>query len=174
MLLYGYAERVPDYTEAMLKDFIEKSYAASPFSNMADVTNYYRSFSQIAVPLIKKSKIPATEHNFYFVAGLPKDVKDWFLTQVPDAKRKRSAPPSVSETIAILKKRFDEDSLTFQPWTEETKASAVQPLKSSVSLPALSSTTGSPQAQATSVDDLARNSKDSPWPFTLSLTTPTH
>ncbi|KAJ6510748.1 hypothetical protein C8R45DRAFT_1161682, partial [Mycena sanguinolenta] len=156
MLLYGYAERVPDYTETMLKDFIEKSYASAPFTNMSDVTNYYRSFSQISVPLIKKAKIPTNERDFYFVAGLPKEVKDWFLTQVPDAQRKRSAPPSVPETIAILKKRFDEDSLAFQPWTEETKASAVPPLKSTTQLPAASNVHGTPQTPTNSVDDLAR------------------
>ncbi|KAJ7816644.1 hypothetical protein B0H13DRAFT_1923459 [Mycena leptocephala] len=140
----------------MLKDFIEQSYASPPFSNMADVTDYYRSFSQIAVPLIKKAKIPTTERDFYFVAGLPKDAKDWFLTQVADAKRKRSAPPNAPETIAILKKHFDEDLLAFQPWTEETKASAVPPLITSAQLPSVPNVAATPQIPSTTVDDLAR------------------
>ncbi|KAF8145889.1 hypothetical protein K438DRAFT_1991352 [Mycena galopus ATCC 62051] len=111
--------------------------------------------SQIAVPLIKKGKIPTTERDFYFVAGLPKDVKDWFLTQGPDAKRKHSALPSVPETIAILKKRFDEDSLAFQPWTQETKASSIQPLPSTTYPPAISGA-GNSHVPTTSVDDIAR------------------
>jgi hypothetical protein len=125
LLLYGHTERVPEYTETMLRDFCEKQSAKSSFTNMADIEMYYRAFSQIAVPLIKKTKISDKERDFYFIAGIPKVIKDWFLTQVPELKRKRSDPPSVAESIGYLKKCFDDDSLTFQPWTEEAKASPI-------------------------------------------------
>ncbi|KAJ7743465.1 hypothetical protein DFH07DRAFT_964105 [Mycena maculata] len=131
MLLYGHSERVPDYTESMLKDYCEKQSAKSPFTNMVDIESYYRGFAQIAVPLIKKARITAKERDFYFIAGIPEVIKEWFLSQVPEAKRKRSDPPTIAESIGYLQKRFDDDSLTFKPWAEETQASAVQAKSSS-------------------------------------------
>ncbi|KAJ7920038.1 hypothetical protein B0H13DRAFT_1987548 [Mycena leptocephala] len=101
------------------------------FTNIADIEVYYRAFSQIAVPLIKKSKISAKERDFYFIAGIPKVIKDWLLTQVPEPKRKRSDP------------------ISFEPWTEEAKASPI-PLDISSS-PAVSTN------QLSAVDDLARH-----------------
>ncbi|KAJ6576296.1 hypothetical protein B0H10DRAFT_2236468 [Mycena sp. CBHHK59/15] len=146
LLLYGHSERVPDYTETMLRDFCEKQSAKPSFVNMADIEVYYRAFALIAVPLVKKAKISTKERDFYFIAGIPKVIKDWFLTQVPDAKRKRSDPPSVAESIGYLKKRFDDDSLTFEPWTEDAKASPIpHELSSAVTTNHLSA-----------VDDLAR------------------
>jgi hypothetical protein len=162
LLLFGHSERVPDYTEMMLRAFCEKQQAKQSFSNMADIELYYRAFSQIAVPLIKKTKITEKERDFYFIAGIPKVIKDWFLTQVPEAKRKRSDPPSVSDSIGYLRKRFDDDSLTFEPWTEENKASPL-PLDASAS-----SAVSTDQRGA--IDDIARHLER----FKLSLTQTLH
>ncbi|KAJ6488729.1 hypothetical protein DFH09DRAFT_937143 [Mycena vulgaris] len=125
LLLYGHSERVPDYTETMLKDYCQKQSAKSSFTNMSEVETYYRGFAQIAIPLIKKSRITPTERNFYFVAGIPKVIKDWFVLQVPEAKRKRATPPSIAESIAVLQKRFAEDTLVFEPWAEDVTADPV-------------------------------------------------
>ncbi|KAJ7080431.1 hypothetical protein B0H15DRAFT_953616 [Mycena belliarum] len=122
MLLYGHSERVPDYTESMLKDYCEKQSAKPSYSNMSDIEAYYRGFSKIAVPLIKKARITGKERDFYFISGVPKILKDWFLTQVPEAKRKRSNPPTVADSIGYLQKRFDDDSLSYEPWAEDLKA----------------------------------------------------
>ncbi|KAJ7700799.1 hypothetical protein B0H17DRAFT_1128654 [Mycena rosella] len=119
MLLYGHSERVPDYTELMLKEYCEKQSAKPSYSNMSDIEAYYRGFSKIAVPLVKKARITEKERDFYFIFGVPKILKDWFLTQVPEAKRKRSSPPTVADSIGYLQKRFDDDSLTFEPWAED-------------------------------------------------------
>ncbi|KAJ6583446.1 hypothetical protein DFH09DRAFT_911588 [Mycena vulgaris] len=124
MLLYGYSERVPEYTESMLKVYCEKQSAKSSYSTMADVEVYYRGFSQIAVPLVKKARVTDKERDFYFIAGIPKVIKEWFLNQVPESKRKRSDPPTVAESIGFLRKRFDDDSLTYEPWAEESHAEA--------------------------------------------------
>ncbi|KAJ7265213.1 hypothetical protein C8J57DRAFT_1511776 [Mycena rebaudengoi] len=134
LLLYGHSERVPDYNETMLKDFCEKQSAKPCFANMTEIEQYYRQFSQIAVPLVKKSRISPKERDFYFIAGLPEVISDWFYTQVPEAKRKRSSPPSVTESIGYLKKRFEEDSIKFKPWTEETQLPAAQPATSTLSM----------------------------------------
>ncbi|KAJ7113732.1 hypothetical protein C8R43DRAFT_1242634 [Mycena crocata] len=122
MLLYGYSERVPEYSESMLKAYCEKQSAKSSYITMADVESYYWGFSQIAVALVKKSRITEKECDFYFIAGIPKVIKEWFLNQVPEAKRKRSDPPSITESIGYLRKRFDDDSLTYEPWAEDTVA----------------------------------------------------
>ncbi|KAJ7238045.1 hypothetical protein B0H12DRAFT_1238016 [Mycena haematopus] len=149
MLLYGHSERVPEYTEIMLRDFCERQSAKPSFTNMADIEVYYRSFSQIAVPLVKKAKITVKERDFYFIAGIPKVIKDWFLTQVPDAKQKRSDPPTVTETISYLKKRFDDDALTFEPWSENAMASP-NPLDAQP-------TVAANQLGTTAADDLGRS-----------------
>ncbi|KAJ7189275.1 hypothetical protein C8R46DRAFT_878033 [Mycena filopes] len=122
MLLFGQSERVPDYTESMMKIFCEKQSAKSSFTTMTDVETYYRGFAQIAVPLVKKQRLTDKERDFYFIAGIPEVIKEWFLTQVPSSKRKRSSPPTVAESISILRKRFDDDSLTFKPWAEDLAA----------------------------------------------------
>ncbi|KAJ7125853.1 hypothetical protein C8R46DRAFT_927523 [Mycena filopes] len=122
MLLYGSSERVPEYSESMLKAFCEKQSAKSSFSTMTDIEVYYRGFSQIAVPLVKKERITEKERDFYFIAGIPKTIKEWFLTQVPEEKRKCSDPPTIAESFAFLRKRFNDDSLTFEPWAEDTNA----------------------------------------------------
>ncbi|KAJ7301936.1 hypothetical protein DFH08DRAFT_723663 [Mycena albidolilacea] len=152
-LLYGHADRVPDYTEAMLKDFCSKTYDASPFINMTDVTTYYRGFSQIAVPLIKKARITEKERDFYFIAGIPKTVKTWFLEQVPEENCKCSDPPSIEQSIGYLQKRFDEDSLDFNPWNEATDSTQLSaPTGPSIfTLP-----TTAPTSAPTQMDDLAR------------------
>jgi hypothetical protein len=152
-LLYGHADRVPDYTEAMLKDFCSKTYDASPFINMTDVTTYYRGFSRIAVPLIKKARITEKERDFYFIAGIPKTVKTWFLEQVPEENRKRSDPPSIEQSIGYLQKRFDEDSLDFNPWNEATDSTQLS-APTGPSIFTLPSTT--PTAAPSQMDDLAR------------------
>ncbi|KAJ7934114.1 hypothetical protein B0H13DRAFT_1591810 [Mycena leptocephala] len=160
LLLYGHSERVPDYTESMLKDYCEKQSAKSSFTNMLDIEQYYRGFSQIAVPLVKKSRISEKERDFYFIAGIPRVIKEWFLTQVPEAKRKRSDPPSVAESIGYLQKRFDDDSLTFEPWAEETQAIPLQKATSITSIfdiePPKSSLPSQAPLPANAVDDLAR------------------
>ncbi|KAJ6571441.1 hypothetical protein B0H19DRAFT_988062 [Mycena capillaripes] len=154
MLLYGHSERVPDYTESMLKDYCERQSAKSSFTNMTDIETYYRGFSQIAVPLVKKGRISASERDFYFIAGIPEVIKEWFTTQVPEAKRKRSSPPTVAESFGYLQKRFDDDSLTFKPWAEGIIPIATSSLSvsSSSNVPLPSQIPLAPSA----MDDLAK------------------
>ncbi|KAJ6583154.1 hypothetical protein DFH09DRAFT_1076306 [Mycena vulgaris] len=123
-----------DNAPSMLKDFCEKQLAKSSYTNMSDVETYYRGFAQIAVPLVKKSRITNKERDFYSIAGIPKVIKEWFLTQVPSAKRKRSDPPTIAESIGYLQKRFDNDSLTFEPWAEETQSSLALKATSTLSI----------------------------------------
>ncbi|KAJ7244539.1 hypothetical protein C8J57DRAFT_1525011 [Mycena rebaudengoi] len=120
-LLYGHAEETPDYSEQVLRDYCQEQSAKSPFSNKLEVETYYRGFALIAGPLIKKSQITEVQRNFYFIAGLPKRMKEWFQNQAPSTKRTRSDPPTISESVAILQKRFDKESLTYEPWSETTE-----------------------------------------------------
>jgi hypothetical protein len=117
-MLFGHADEAPDYNEAMLREFCQERNAKSPFSTKEEIEIYVQEFSQIAGPLVKKSKITDKERDFYFIAGIPEDLKDWFNNKVPVANRKRSDPPKIAESVRILQRRFDQDSLTYKPWGE--------------------------------------------------------
>ncbi|KAJ7715510.1 hypothetical protein DFH07DRAFT_762754 [Mycena maculata] len=120
-LLYGHAEETPDYSEAMLRDFCQERSAKSPFASKKEIETYLRDFMHIAGPLKKKSTITEDLCNFYFIAGIPKELKEWFQNEVPVAKRKRDSPPTIPESIVILQKRFDKSALTYEPWKENTE-----------------------------------------------------
>nr|GAT48677.1 predicted protein [Mycena chlorophos] len=116
LTLYPAADDVPQYTEQNLTDFCESSATKASFKNKSEVQTYYRDFMQIAAPLKKKSIIDDTKQKNYFVSGIPTEMKEWFLNQIPEANRKRSAPPTLASSIAALNKRFDTDSITYEAW----------------------------------------------------------
>ncbi|KAJ7810398.1 hypothetical protein B0H13DRAFT_1621122, partial [Mycena leptocephala] len=72
-MLFGHADEAPDYNEAMLREFCQERNAKSPFSTKEEIEIYVQEFSQIAGPLVKKSKITDKERDFYFIAGIPED-----------------------------------------------------------------------------------------------------
>ncbi|KAJ7726787.1 hypothetical protein B0H16DRAFT_1471259 [Mycena metata] len=121
-VLFGHADKAPEYTEAMLQDFCREQNAKSPFSNKEEIEAYTQKFAQIAGPLTKKKKITAEERDFYFITGISNKLKDWFNDQVPVANRTRTAPPTIPDSVAILQKRFDTNSLTYVPWAETSKS----------------------------------------------------
>ncbi|KAJ7692699.1 hypothetical protein B0H17DRAFT_1282711 [Mycena rosella] len=118
-LLFGQADEPPNYTESMLRDFCRDQSAKSPYTNKNQIETYHQEFTQIAGPLFKKAKITKEQRDYYFVSGIPTVIKEWFMNQVPANKRTRSDPPSIAVSIGILQKRFDSDSLLFEPWKDE-------------------------------------------------------
>ncbi|KAJ7135550.1 hypothetical protein C8R44DRAFT_609521 [Mycena epipterygia] len=118
-LLYGQADEPPNFTEAMLQEFCRESSAKSPFKDKQAIETYHQEFMKIAGPLKKRSKITKEQRDYYFVSGISSAIKEWFTSQVPEANRKRTTPPSITLSIGILQKRFDSDSLLFEPWKDE-------------------------------------------------------
>ncbi|KAJ7483025.1 hypothetical protein B0H11DRAFT_1651157, partial [Mycena galericulata] len=119
LLLYGQAEEVPEYSEAMLRDFCREKSAKSPYTSKKEIENYHQEFMQIAAPLKKKLKISDHECNFYFISGIPTEMKDWFINQVPEAKRTRASPPTIPESIVVLHRKFNINALNYEPWKED-------------------------------------------------------
>src|SRR6201996_4707561 len=116
--LYGLADETPDYSETMLRNFCKECSAKSSFTDKNEIETYHREFMRIAGPLMKKSKITDQQCAYHFITGIPSHMKTWFTAEVPKAKRKRTSPPTIAESIAILQTRFDPDSLTYDPWNE--------------------------------------------------------
>ncbi|KAJ6474126.1 hypothetical protein C8R45DRAFT_1160278 [Mycena sanguinolenta] len=121
LLLFGQSDQPPNYTETMLREFCREHSAKSPFKNKVQIETYLKEFMKLAGPLTKQKKITAELRDYYFVTGLPSSIKEWFNSQVPIANRKRSSPPSITASISILQKRFDSDSLLFEPWKDDTE-----------------------------------------------------
>jgi hypothetical protein len=124
-LLYGQRDHVPDYSIAQLKKFIEDHSTTSSFTDKADISDYYRDFLRISAPLLKKQKITKEESQFYFIAGIPKRLKDWFTGEVPSDKRTRADPPTIAQSIKILYKRFDEESISYEPWNDRVETNVL-------------------------------------------------
>ncbi|KAJ7247153.1 hypothetical protein B0H12DRAFT_1324955 [Mycena haematopus] len=122
LLLFGQADQPPNYTESMLRDFCREHSAKSPFKNKMQIETYFKEFMKIAGPLVKQKKITTKARDYYFITGLPSTIKEWFNNQVPEPNRKRTDPPGVAVSIGILQKRFDVDSLLFEPWKDDTES----------------------------------------------------
>ncbi|KAJ7078163.1 hypothetical protein B0H15DRAFT_789135 [Mycena belliarum] len=168
-LLYGQADEPPNYTESMLREFCREQSAKSSFKDKKHIETYHKEFMQIAGPLVKRSKITSKQRDYYFVSGIPSVIKEWFNNQVPEPNRKRTDPPSIAVSIGILQKRFDVDSLLFEPWKDETEPrdrkvkfdtdgkrvdSTSQKSRPATPIPA--SASQAPAAATNSVGDLAR------------------
>ncbi|KAJ7355170.1 hypothetical protein DFH08DRAFT_1051912 [Mycena albidolilacea] len=122
-LLYSQGDEPPSYTETMLRDFCRDQSAKSPFKNKVQIETYLKDFMGIAGPLVKQKKITSQLRDYYFITGLPSVIKEWFNNQVPEANHKRSDPPAIAVSVGILQKRFDADSLLFEPWKDENESS---------------------------------------------------
>ncbi|KAJ7443416.1 hypothetical protein B0H11DRAFT_2345117 [Mycena galericulata] len=169
-LLYGQADEPPNFTEAMLRDFCRDQSAKSSYKNKKEIETYHQEFLKLAGPLVKKSKITKTQRDYYFVSGIPSNIKEWFINEVPEKNRKRSDPPSMSVSIGILQKRFDTDSLGFEPWKDEAeprerkvkfdsdgnRPDSTPRHNSRPATPVPAATGQAPAAAANMVDDLAR------------------
>ncbi|KAJ7195851.1 hypothetical protein B0H12DRAFT_1331738 [Mycena haematopus] len=147
LLLFGQADQPPNYTESMLRDFCREHSAKSPFKNKMQIETYFKEFMKIAGPLVKQKKITTKARDYYFITGLPSTIKEWFNNQVPEPNRKRTDPPGVAVSIGILQKRFDVDSLLFEPWKDDTESRDRK----------VNSTTAAPPVVATNaVEDLTK------------------
>ncbi|KAJ3832211.1 hypothetical protein F5878DRAFT_666780 [Lentinula raphanica] len=46
-------------------------------------------------------------------------MKEWFASATPEVKRTKENPPTISESLAILKTRFDKNSIIYEDWHKE-------------------------------------------------------
>ncbi|KAJ3847574.1 hypothetical protein EV368DRAFT_68997 [Lentinula lateritia] len=122
--LYGSTDKPKEYSEEELKEFCKRSSAKSNFVKLSEVET-------IAASLKKCGLITDKCYDYYFILGIPHSMKDWFLSSAPEKKRTRDDPPSVSESLKILKTRFDKQSLIYQEWntdkSDEVKSTVNEP-----------------------------------------------
>ncbi|KIK50402.1 hypothetical protein GYMLUDRAFT_65281 [Collybiopsis luxurians FD-317 M1] len=104
--LYGTMDKPKEYTEEELKEFFIRH-------------RNYRDFISIGASLKKRGTITEKQYDYYFVLGLPRAMKDWFLSAAPEDKRTRDDPPSVTESLQILKTRFDKKLLIYKDWNSD-------------------------------------------------------
>ncbi|KAJ3963981.1 hypothetical protein EV361DRAFT_981801 [Lentinula raphanica] len=117
--LYGSSDKPKEYTEDELKEFCRERAAKPIFSKTLEVEEYLRSYVAIAASLKKRELITEKQYNLFFIRGIPHSMKEWFASATPEAKRTKENPPTISESLAILKTRFDKNSIIYEDWHKE-------------------------------------------------------
>ncbi|KAJ4476442.1 hypothetical protein C8J55DRAFT_431328 [Lentinula edodes] len=122
--LYGSSDKPKEYTEEELKEFCRERSAKPSFSKASDIEDYLRAFVAIAASLKKRTVISEKEYNLYFVRGLPRVLKEWFASATPETKHTKDNPPSVAESLYILRTRFDKNSIIYEDWHKDDEEKA--------------------------------------------------
>ena len=102
IVLYGSLDTPKKTHEEELKDYCKVSSQKPEFADKKAVNAYNRGFQKLAAPLVKNALITEKQKNFYFITGIPIVMKEWFFQQVPEAKRKRTDPPTIGESLSYL------------------------------------------------------------------------
>lgn len=114
--LYSSSDLPKEYTEEELKEFCHDRSIKYSFSKLSDVDDYLRAYVGIAASLKKRKVITDKEYDLYFIHGLPHSIKEWFMSAVPSANRTVSAPPSVNDSLKILRGKFDKNLIIYEEW----------------------------------------------------------
>ncbi|KAJ7648673.1 hypothetical protein DFH06DRAFT_1423371 [Mycena polygramma] len=115
LLLYGSSDQ-RRVSESELIEFCRQQSAKSPYHTKQDIEQYLRDFQWIAAPLLKQHDITAKQRDFYFVSGIPRSIKQWFISRVPEHQRTRSNPVPLADSLGILYGYFDPDTLFPDVW----------------------------------------------------------
>ncbi|KAJ6481533.1 hypothetical protein C8R47DRAFT_590684 [Mycena vitilis] len=115
LLLYGSSDQ-RRVSEPELIEFCRQQSAKSSYRTKQDIEQYLRDFQWIAAPLLKQHDITIKQRDFYFVSGIPRSVKQWFISRVPEHQRARSNPIPLADSLGILYGYFDPDTLFPDVW----------------------------------------------------------
>ena len=96
--LYGSLDIPPKTNEEDLKDYCRANSICPEFADKQAVDAYHRGFQKLAAPLMKNGLLTEKAKNFYFITGIPVLMKEWFYQQVPEPKRKRMDPPTITQS----------------------------------------------------------------------------
>ncbi|KAF9263202.1 hypothetical protein L218DRAFT_999866 [Marasmius fiardii PR-910] len=104
--LYGSLDQEPTVTLNDLQKFCTRQSEKAPFTDRFEVDHYHQTFLRYSGPLLKKKTITKAE-SYYFISGLPTELKRWLEMQMPQDKKKKEDTLTISETLAYLYVHFD-------------------------------------------------------------------
>jgi hypothetical protein len=128
--LYGSFDDKPRIQVQDLVNFCEKRCTKLLLRNKSDLEQYLHEFHSLARPLVKQRDMIESQRALYFVAGIPRRIRDTFVSRVLGHQRTRFNPPSLTDSIGILHELLDEDYLFHDLWSEpKNEQIASQPSK---------------------------------------------
>ncbi|THU80244.1 hypothetical protein K435DRAFT_696053 [Dendrothele bispora CBS 962.96] len=114
--IYESTTEAPKYTLEDLSDYCQAYSSKTGFTSKRDIETYRQGFLAIAAPLKKNKRATDETVQSYFVPGIPDNLKDWFMSRLPETNRKNSNPPKIQDSVKILQEKFDESSVVYKPW----------------------------------------------------------
>ncbi|KAJ7892372.1 hypothetical protein B0H13DRAFT_2340166 [Mycena leptocephala] len=109
--LYGSFDDKPRIQVQNLVNFCEKRCTKLFLPNKSDVEQYLHEFPSLAGPLVKQRDIIESQRALYFVAGIPRRIRDTFVSRVLEHQCTRFNPPSLTDAIGMFHEPLDEDYL---------------------------------------------------------------
>ncbi|KAF9261534.1 hypothetical protein L218DRAFT_1001572 [Marasmius fiardii PR-910] len=118
--LYGSLDQEPTVTLNDLQKFCTRQSEKAPFMDRFEVDHYHQTFLRYSGPLLKKKTITKAESYYYFILGLPTELKRWLEMQMPQEKKKKEDTLTISETLAYLYVCFDMSSIFYNTWKDNS------------------------------------------------------
>ncbi len=82
------------------------------FVSKAQVNTYYMEFMSRGQPLLDRSQISMNDLYFDFIQGTPSSMKLTLRQLIPDARRTRSTPYAIKDTLSLLHSLIAQDDST--------------------------------------------------------------
>ncbi|KAF9260288.1 hypothetical protein L218DRAFT_1002913 [Marasmius fiardii PR-910] len=120
--LYGSFDQDPTIMLLDLQNFCKHQNFKDPCALKSELEHYHQAFLRYAAPLIKKSTITRADSYYYFIAGLPNEIKCWLETLMPSEKRTKTDTWTIDETIKAVNTRFDTNSVFYNSWKDNAKS----------------------------------------------------
>ncbi|KAF9259575.1 hypothetical protein L218DRAFT_1003652 [Marasmius fiardii PR-910] len=169
--LYSSLDQEPTVTLNDLQKFCTRQSKKAPFMDRFKVDHYHQTFLCYSGPLLKKKTITKAESYYYFILGLPTELKKWLETQMPQEKKNKEDTLTISKTLAYLYIRFDTSNIFYNTWKDNSTSKpnqihfdkeGEQKAQDSTHIPPLGTSDrnqGSTGIPSNSVDDLIKQMK---------------
>ncbi|KAF5364452.1 hypothetical protein D9758_010654 [Tetrapyrgos nigripes] len=120
--IYAEYDTKPKITHQDLLDFCRHQNENGAIESSKDIDRYRIAYQKFANGLVVDGVISKNQRNYYFIAGLPSKVKDWFIQALPKTQRSPETAPSVLDSVKLLKTRFRSNNLYSTPWALSSQA----------------------------------------------------
>ncbi|KAF5364981.1 hypothetical protein D9758_008170 [Tetrapyrgos nigripes] len=120
--IYSEYDTKPNVTHQDLLDFCRHHNEQGAIESSKDIDKYRIAFQKFANGLVVDGVIGKQQRNYYFIAGLPKVVKEWFIEALPESQRMPETAPTVNDSVSLLKTRFGPKNLYTTPWASSSQS----------------------------------------------------